>query len=167
MMITQTKGNEMAMTAEALAGIVPVVTLNPNGHRHHDVLATTLDLFCRLSTDEKAKSDLRWVVAQRLLHCRCREGRAIRLAVRLAVGDHPKASTPINLDNEVGTWEKVGSSQYHANKRGDIIKYPNAYAKKGRPIYHPSTVRVVVSADVVLRLAGLGGLLPTVTAASA
>ena len=39
----------------------------------------------------------------------------------------------------------VGRSFYYTNKRGDLIRYPSAYAKAwGKPIYHHSSLRVQV-----------------------
>ena len=38
-----------------------------------------------------------------------------------------------------------GTGYYFTNKSGDIIRYPNAYSKAwGKPIYHPSTIRIEV-----------------------
>lgn len=51
----------------------------------------------------------------------------------------------IVLEKSRSAPKKGGHSYYFTNKRGDIIRYPSAYAKAyGKPIYHHSTLHVTV-----------------------
>lgn len=48
---------------------------------------------------------------------------------------------------------RTGCSYYHTNKSGDIIRHPNAYRRKyGKPIYHASSLAVVVGAAYAAKL---------------
>lgn len=41
-----------------------------------------------------------------------------------------------------------GTRYHYRNKKGDIIRYPNAYQRAwGKPIYYPSTIRIEVGAE--------------------
>ena len=51
---------------------------------------------------------------------------------------------------------RTGRSYYHTNKSGDIIRHPSAYRKAyGHPIYHASSLAVVVGAAFAVHLTGV------------
>lgn len=62
-------------------------------------------------------------------------------------------SAPIVLQNGNSKPHWAGKSFHYKNKSGNLIKYPNAYRKAwGKPIYVPSTIRIVVGKEWLKQL---------------
>ena len=142
-----------------LAEIVPVVTIDPTGHRHHDVLGGCLDMFCSGCDSETERAWLAHVVATQLLYCRCREGRLIRQAVRAGLGVTLSGGCPLILIDGPGVWQTAGERRRDIfPSRGPHTRNPN-YGGIKKPAHVKSTFHIQVSVDVVLTLAGLGKLL--------
>lgn len=73
-------------------------------------------------------------------------------ALKYAKGyGYPAAPIVIIKGKSPPQWR--GKSYCFKNKTGDIIKYPNAYSKAyGKPIYIPSTRRIIVGIEWVKQL---------------
>lgn len=71
----------------------------------------------------------------------------IKRLIRFAVSNQPGFRNNIPIEIVPGKLKPVikGRGYHFRNKSGDLIRYPNAYAKAwGKPIYYPSTLRVEV-----------------------
>lgn len=145
-----------------LDSLTPVAHLDPAAHRHHDVLAAVLDMFCQLQEDAGDRWLLAHCVAAQLLNCRCKEGTAIRRAIRAATVGVEAGVVPLALVSGLATMETRGRSYQWVSKKhlrpGEgktMVRHKGLY-------YRRSTWHVAVSVDVVLVLAGLRSLLPAV-----
>lgn len=148
-----------------IATIVPVVNLDPTRHGHHDVLASVLDMFVALSADGRdVNARLAHCVAVQLLHCRCEEGRLIRLWARERVTGRHDSNTPVAVVAGRGVCELRGESPRRVGKRHPLFRSPVAKTLRGGTKYLPSSRLVAVSSDVVLTLAGMRAMLPAVLA---
>ena len=68
---------------------------------------------------------------------------ALRLARRTAGASWP--AVPVEVVSGAASPEMAGEGFFYRNQRGDRIRHPNAYRRAwGKPIYVPSTQRVVV-----------------------
>ncbi len=75
--------------------------------------------------------------------------KSIKRLIRLAVSGQPGYRNNIPVEVVPGKSKPVikGRGYCFRSKSGDLIRYPNAYAKAwGKPIYYPSTLRVEVGA---------------------
>ncbi len=69
-----------------------------------------------------------------------------RRAARRAANAYSNCPVRITEGNQAPTVE--GSRSYYTTPAGNLVSYPNAYRRHfGRPIYNPSTIRVVVGAE--------------------
>lgn len=74
----------------------------------------------------------------------------LRRAARRAVDAH--ASCPVVLIPGDNPPKLVGESFHFTTPGGRPVRYPNAYRRAyGKPVYHPSTLRVEVGAGFPLR----------------
>lgn len=140
--------------------LTPVVRLDPDGHRHHDVLAATVEGMVATIGECGATIVLRRVVAEQLIECRCSEGRAVRKYIRQRLGHHPRDNTPIVVVSGKGVVEAEGQASASGREvRRDGAKHVgrNGLVRAG---YRPSTRHYAVSVDVVFALFGMAGLLP-------
>lgn len=150
------------VTPVILSELKPVAELDPAGHRHHDVLAAVLDMFTQMSDVKGDRWLLAHCVAAQLLNCRCKEGKAVRNAIRVAtVGVHA-GRVPVSLVGGRCVMETRGK-RYQWCRKADIAGTPRALLRRHKGLYYRrSTLFVAVSADVVLTLAGLSTLLPAI-----
>lgn len=76
----------------------------------------------------------------------------LRKRIRLEA-DCTSKPYPLELVDGDSPPRTVGCSYGFTNKRGDKIYHPNAYMRAwGKPIYHPSSLRVEIGADWLLDL---------------
>lgn len=151
-----------AMTGEEVAALAPVCRLDPAAHKHHDVLAAVLDMFAALQSDCSARWMLAHCVACQLIRCRCKEGVAIRRAVRSMAGCRRAHGVPIAVVAGLGVCERRGNGTGFRTKRGKWVNCKRYYKEGRKWRAYPSTRITAVSVDVVLALAGLAKLLPSV-----
>lgn len=142
--------------------LVPVAHLDPAAHRHHDVLAAVLDMYATLQDDAGDRWLLAHCVAAQLLNCRCKEGRAIRRAVRAATVGVSAGVVPLALVSGRAVMETRGRSFEWVGKRKLRKGEGKGMTRRSGQYYRRSTLYVAVSVDVVLVLAGLRSLLPAV-----
>jgi hypothetical protein len=126
------------------------------------VLAAVLDMFSQLQEDAGDRWLLAHCVAAQLVNCRCKEGRAIRRAIRAATVGVEAGVVPIALVSGRATMETRGRSWQWVGKRKLRPGEGKGLTRHSGQYYRRSTLHVAVSVDVVLVLAGLRSLLPAV-----
>lgn len=76
----------------------------------------------------------------------------LKTSIRKSIGLNRSGSPPIQVVSGRQAPKLSGQSFYFTNKKGDIIRFPNAYRTAwGKPIYHKSSRRIEVGRNWLLK----------------